>query len=412
MRDFVSTGDKRYLLALEPKEITKELFIDLFGNDVESEKSKFETNDKVSLTIDEVERKFGVTKIVGNGEDNTTSISTTVGRMIFNIYLDMSDVFGYMNKTMDKGNIKGMNSVLTSRLLERTIDISRAFEFIDKMDWLGYSVNRIITSSLTYNLLQPLPEVEKRKEELFEKYAKEIENKDMAVVSKIEGELLDLAKKLIKDKGIPDFDIYESGARGSFENNYKNTTIMRGIIKDPSDIENFFVSKSSLMDGIPKDEFHNYANLIVAASYSRAVGTRSGGYEAKKLNASFQTVTIGEEESDCLTKKTIKVLLTNKSRGQYMYRNIIYRNKLVQLNEENMDKFIGKVVDMRTPLYCTDKVICSVCAGDLFYRIGIKNVGLLANRVGTKLLNLALKDFHDVSISMSHINISDYITRE
>jgi len=412
MKNYISTGDKQYLLSLEPSDVTKDLFIDLFANDIEKQGSRFETNDKMSLTIDEIQRKFNTENILGDGKGNKTSISTTVGRYIFNLYLDMANIFGYINQELSGGKIKGLNSILSSKLLERDIEIEKAFEFVDKMDWLGYSINRMIASSLTYDLLEPLPEVEKLKNELFEKYANEIENKDMAIVSKIEDELLDLSRKLLKEKGISDFDIYESGARGSFSNNYKNTTIMRGIIKDPSDTDNFFISKSSLMDGIPKGEFHNYANLIVAASYSRAVGTRSGGYEAKKLNAAFQTVVLDDKDTDCGTNKTIKVHLTERNKSQYSYRYIIYRNKMIQLDEESLEKFTGKVVNMRTPLYCTNEKICSRCAGDLFYRIGIQNVGLLANRVGTKLLNLALKDFHDVSITMHDININDYITRQ
>ena len=71
----------------------------------------------------------------------------------------------------------------------------------------------------------PNEKVIKLRDELFKKYSKEISEGDLATVGKIEKELLELAKKELK--GNPGMDIYDSGSRGSFSNNYKNTAIMR-----------------------------------------------------------------------------------------------------------------------------------------------------------------------------------------
>ena len=98
--------------------------------------------------------------------------------------------------------------------------------------------------------------------------------------------------------------------------------------------------------------------------------------------------------SDCGTKRTLDVKLTNTIKKDYMYRYIVTDNgSLVLLTPENMDKYIGKTVKMRSPMMCVGEKICNHCAGDLFYKLGIKNAGLTASRVATTLTRLNINFF-------------------
>lgn len=138
--------------------------------------------------------------------------------------------------------------------------------------------------------------------------------------------------------------------------------------------------------------------------------TREGGYESKKLSAAFQNVSLGNKDSDCGTSKTIKQEITSKNASLFMYRYIREKNKgLIQLTSENIESYYGKIVDMRSPLYCTNKQYCNKCAGDLYYKLGINNVGIISNRVGTSLLNASLKAFHDMSLKVVELDIDKYI---
>jgi hypothetical protein len=65
-----------------------------------------------------------------------------------------------------------------------------------------------------------------------------------------------MSKDKVKD--IPGYQIYESGARGSFDNNYKNSCLMRGSVMNFSDPSRFQSSMASLIEGIPKEDFHIY----------------------------------------------------------------------------------------------------------------------------------------------------------
>ena len=62
----------------------------------------------------------------------------------------------------------------------------------------------------------------KRKEELFKEHKEELENGDVITAVKIENELTSMAESELK--GDPGMDLYNSGARGKFANNYKKST--------------------------------------------------------------------------------------------------------------------------------------------------------------------------------------------
>lgn len=125
--------------------------------------------------------------------------------------------------------------------------------------------------------------------------------------------------------------------------------------------------------------------------------------------SAFQTATLDEPGSDCHSTGYIEIMLTDENKNFFTYRYILEDGKLVLLVPDNIKGYIGKTVKMRSPLFCTSEKYCSKCFGELYYLLGIRNVGILANRIGTKLLNLSLKAFHDLTLKIVEISIDDYI---
>jgi hypothetical protein len=73
-----------------------------------------------------------------------------------------------------------------------------------------------------------------------------------------------------------------------------------------------------------------------------------------------------------------------------------------------MEKYMGKTVKMRSPLYCLGgETICNKCAGEGFYNLGIENVGLTTSSIGSNLLNRYMKAFHDATTKLVSINVDD-----
>ena len=64
---------------------------------------------------------------------------------------------------------------------------------------------------------------------------------------------------------------------------------------------------------------------------------------------------------------------------------------------------------LRSVLYCQSEKLCNICAGDMYYNLGMQNVGLTVTKVGSAVLNLSLKNFHDTTLHLKRINYKDYI---
>ena len=107
--------------------------------------------------------------------------------------------------------------------------------------------------------------------------------------------------------------------------------------------------------------------------------------------SAFQTAQLDEKDSDCGSTGYIEVTLDKTNKGFFEYRYMIEGNKLILLTPDNMKDYLGKTIKLRSPMFCKGDKYCNKCFGELYYMLNIKNVGILANRIGTKLLNLSLK---------------------
>ena len=73
---------------------------------------------------------------------------------------------------------------------------------------------------------------------------------------------------------------------------------------------------------------------------------------------------------DCGTDVTIPLLVTPKMREVVLYKNIVDGALLISLDESNIDRYVGKVVNFRTPMACRHRNgICEACGGKLLSSI-------------------------------------------
>lgn len=137
----------------------------------------------------------------------------------------------------------------------------------------------------------------------------------------------------------------------------------------------------------------------------KAVGTQVSGYFAKQILAALQTEVLDIPGSDCGTKRTLEFQLTKKNARDFYYRYIVENGKLVELTPEVIGNYIGKTVKLRSVMYCTGDKICHHCAGNMFYKLGITNIGLTTSRIATTLTKLGMKKFHDATVNAQQIDI-------
>ena len=138
------------------------------------------------------------------------------------------------------------------------------------------------------------------------------------------------------------------------------------------------------------------------------------GYERKKLDNALQTVVLDDEGTDCGTMYTLDTIIPKKLKKLFLNRYVVtgdIRNPIL-LTEENIDQFVDKTIRLRSPMFCKGEHICNKCAGELFYKMGVKNAGLLNNTMAGVLMNASMKKFHDATVKFSKIEISDYIRKD
>jgi hypothetical protein len=352
----------------------------------ENGKSKYNTYD--IITIPPGSYSLGDKK-------NTKPFRTTLGLWVFNkglIEKDFGNILGYINTPITKKGLGKINKELSYALMEDKITIDQLKTFIMKTQKCQAFVT-ILSSNQTLDILLCSKRIESKKKELAKKYEKELADGDLVTVTKMEEELLDYAKDLLD--GDPSLDYFDSGAAGSYGNNFKNMYVMKGAMKDPDPTKGYNVALSCYSSGISKDEYPIVANSLAAGPYARGKKTKNGGYLEKLLLSACQHIVLDEPGSDCGTKRCVTVHLTEANVSDWMYSYISEGSRLIELTSQNKDKYIGKTVKFRYSSLCENEHICNKCAGNLYYRLGIKNVGSTMPQIGSTLKNIAMKAFHD-----------------
>lgn len=392
----ITDKDKQYFLNLKPEDITAALLFDLFGDKanvvdgkVVKEKSKYSFQDTMDLKAGEYINKEDVT--------------TNCGLFIFNkiiVERELVEVLGYLNNPVNKKELERIDGLMAKALLVDKIDTNIMMNYTNRIQWIGMKLNSLITVSFTPNTFKPLPKVMYAKHKLLKENKEAVEKGDPVALTKIENQLLEIAKKELE--GDPGMMLYDSGARGSFGNNYKNMCVMKGPVMNPN-TGKYDVVETSFMEGIQKKDIPSMGTSVVSGSYPKAVGTGVAGYFTKQILAAMQAVMADPNLNDCGTRGTIDVDITGNKAEDLLFRHILDGGKTVLLDDQTIKKYNGKKVRMYSPMLCTSGKICRKCLGLMFEKLGIENVGLTSARVSSTILNLSMKKFHNTTTQIYEI---------
>lgn len=396
--------DIDYLLSLKEEDITTSFIMDNFADFGNG--PKFQPYDLIEVPIG----GYGGKLPDGKEKRNKNKFTTGVGRLVFNKFFFESEpelllYVGYIDADVTKKLYGKTLNQLGYLMMEDKVSEETYKRFCKKSQKMMPYVS-ILSPNHSDNMLTITKKINKRKEQLLKEHAAELAAKDdnaVKVFDQISNELLDYARELMKDD--PAMDMFASGAGGSFENNFKNMFIMRGAVKDPTPNKGYNLITSNYVDGISKDEYAAIANTLAAGPYARSKKTEVGGYWEKLFMAAFQHIVLLDPGSDCGTDRYIEMDVTEKNIDGIMYSYVIEGSKLVEITSENRDKYIGKHIKLRFSSMCKAKNgICNKCAGNLFYRLGIKNVGAATPQIPSKLKLLSMKLFHDDQLNFTEMD--------
>lgn len=394
-KDITKKEDIEFLLNLTEKDLTESTLFQMFGDFGDG--PRFKPFDTMTIPA----KAYGVP-----GKKNLQPIHTTVGLYIFNKYFiendGLIDELGYVNKTLGNKGIGEINNKLSYALLEDRITLDQLKRFINKLQKFMPLVY-ILSPSVTLKMLLCSEPIAKKKEELYKtKYKERLEKGDFIAAEDLSNELLKYAEEYLKDD--ESLDTFESGGGGDFGNNFKNMYVMKGAIKDPDPLKGYNIVLSNYVDGIAAEEYVDFAKSLAAGPYSRAKKTEVGGAWEKLFLPAYSDIILDEAGSDCGTKRTITITITKDNIDSVMYCYVVEGSKLVEITSKNRDSFIGKTVKMRFSSLCEHEKICNKCAGNLYYRIGLKNVGTAIPQIGSILKNICMKNFHDSVVKTSEMD--------
>lgn len=344
------------------------------------------------------------------GKKNKNAFITTVGLFIFNkafIEQELIDLLGYVNKPVTKKVFGKINTKLSQACIEDKITLETMKKFILKTQKFMPYCN-ILSNSISEAMLSTSTLIEGKKQELLKKYEKGLKENDPGAAQQMENELLAYAKDILKDD--PAMDMINSGSKISWGNNFKNMMVMRGAYKK-GDITkgDFGIITGNYMDGVKQEEYADFCDSLTGGPYARAKKTEVGGYLEKAYVKAFGHLVILDEGTDCGTKRTKQVHLTEDNIDLWMYNYIVEGNQLIELTSDNKDKYLGKTVNFRFAIFCESKKgICSKCAGHFFHRIGIKNIGIATYNMMSRIKNISMKAFHDGTIKLTTMSKYGY----
>ena len=259
----ISNKDIEYLVSLKPADLTMDLLTDLLADTENKSVSRGKVNIKPS--------RFNCTDqftLPFMAMGNKKPIETTVGKFIFNKYIlegaGILNSVGYRNEEMTNSNLEQLEGEMDRQLRAGNITRDEYVAYIDRRDKFSLQMHFAITSSCTIGVLTTPPAVVKRKKELLEQNKEAVKKGDIIEVTKIENELVALAKEELKDD--PGMNLYNSGARAKFGNSYKNMNIMKGPVYDAG-AGGYDVLTSDLMDGLDKKAIPAMGSAIVNGAY-------------------------------------------------------------------------------------------------------------------------------------------------
>ena len=374
---------KQYFLNLKADDIGIKKLTELFGTHCDLKTKEFigpKYNSGMRVHLDAGEYI------------NKTAVDTNLGLLIFNKiliepYISKIIPNGYYNEVLVSKKTKAIFNLIGEAILYGDITTDEVWPFLKAFEFYTTKGVTIFSPSYTSNILIPKKELLKEKEEFFKK------NPDASLAQVVElGDALSAkaSNMLENDPGMP---LFVADARGSVADNYRVMSIMVGNVLNPA-TGKFERIESDYVSGIKKEELAKAGNMVIDGVYPKACGTAETGYKTKQFNAVFQSIRVDKDGTDCGTKSYILVNINEGNWRQFEFQNVYDGSNVVPLTRDNYKKFCGHIVKMRSPMCCTNTIICSACAGRRPYILGLYNIGLQFSDMPNAFLEGGMKKFH------------------
>ena len=343
----------------------------------------------------------------------STSVETTVGRLLWNyytVYFAFQHKFPYVNEKKSIGDIEEM--ILAKRqeykegepLRDEFYYVDEYLKFHEGVLHLEHLSNLVVTS-LTRKAVVPPDGLAEFKAGLMKKFEGKLH--DPVELAKFKSELAafddqwrgddpskHFIKGKVKDNGRMRVHL-TIGTDAGFENTVDVVPISNSLVEGwPTESKQYV----TLMNGIRK------------GSYDRGSETVNGGVAAKVLLRAANHITV--EDTDCGVPYGIVKTYTKATIGKLVGRLVISGGKLIPItNKTDAANYIGRPIQVRSPATCRlsgDK-ICKVCAGS---KLSMYPTGLTIplTEISNILLYDSMKSMHDSTLKVASYEINDVLS--
>ena len=189
--------------------------------------------------------------------------------------------------------------------------------------------------------------------------------------------------------------LVDSGARGNWDQ-VRQIILTRGFISNFSGEILQTPIKHSLLEGLDQEEFFNSTYGCRKGLLDVALNTGTSGYLSRKLIFTCVNLQISTDLDDCKTTDCLEVYIDSKQKARMLVdRYYLEDHKLKLITNENWREFVGKVVQLRSPVFCRSPKICHKCYGDLYKILHSRFIGVIAAQaLGERGTQLVLRTFH------------------
>lgn len=219
---------------------------------------------------------------------------------------------------------------------------------------------------------------------------------DPVVIAKIEAALVAMDREWMKGDPGEGFYIKDK----SYTNVRKQLFGIYGAEDPFGDGTSVTLIEKSLNDGWDINKLPEMASSLREGSYNRGHQTELGGAIAKEINRYCTNSSISEK--DCGSKIGLPTLITNKNKKNYLGNYIFVEGKEILTTHENIDEFVGKEVDVRSPVYCRTPGIdyCEHCCGVSISQTP-KAIGSYVADIGQNFMLVFMKSMHQNLLSIA-----------
>jgi len=351
-------------------------------------------NMSVGVSQDIILGLYELTKPDLNNKIKYNDINTYKGRMEFNKILP--DDYPYINKSITK---KLMKVILNDII--KTYDPKISCEVLDKIKELGFESTTYYGNTLSLKEMKCAGAKELR-DSVYDDPTLSIPQKILKLKS---DEIINHVKE-----EFPYTKFIESGSRGTWDQ-ANQIILSRGYIANSQGRIINKPIKNNLIDGLTKEEFFISCYGSRKGLLDTAINTGVSGYLTRKLTYCASNCEVDLNCDDCGTDQVLiidipKVDENSKLDAMALARSFIGKtivNKdgsTTEITYDNYDQFIGTTINVRSPIFCKNPVLCKTCYGNTHTILHSPYVGIIAAEgIGEVATQLVLRTFHTGGIA-------------